>query len=868
MKKLSFLITFAIVLFLGACSEGGDDTKKCESNVDCKTEQECRFNSIVATEGVCIAKIGCNSNTDCKDDRFCASDGLNKICGGSAINFNIGGSSKLSAGQINTPYEYNITINGATRAIQLEITSGALPQGLQFNTTTGVISGSPTQTGNFTFTVTAYDGLKTSTYFYNLFKVEKTFRLFVGVVCEEGYVDDGNGVCIVDPNKPILAGDLIFTEVMADSTTVPDDSGEWLEIYNTTNFPINLITLAIGKGTSKKTLTGENLVIQPKSHFVIAKTDGALVPFDAICNFGTMLTNTGAEIFLELNGVVVDTINYKASAGKSWQLDPLKYNHTDNDDQANWCNASTDISVENTDKGTPRVANTSCGGVTDPCSANPCTELNKNVCTPNGNNYICECNGGFIDNGSGVCVEDQSSPCFGNPCIDNIEEHRTVCIVEDEENFYCGCDDNYYEDDNGICIYDGPQILNRGDLIFTEIMADPSAVSDAEGEWLEIYNTSDKDIFLTNLNIVKGTTKKTISGVNTPVVIAPNSYFIIAVTQNAKVPVDATCSFGTMLSNSSAVTISIEIDGVTLDEASYTKTFAGVSWQLDPTKYSADDNDVAESWCKGTTVISADNSDKGTPKSVNLSCGGVVNPCDPNPCSDSNKNVCTDTNGVAVCSCNSGYKLENGVCVVDTVDLCDGVNCNHGECMSDEVEFVCVCDNGWSGDYCDTQTQQLNAGDLIVTEIMANPKAVTDTNGEWIEIYNTTNQPIDLTSLQIVKDTTKKPISGTNLIIGANSHFVIAKTESSLVSYNALCAFSTTILPNSGATISLEINGVTIDSMTYPATAESKSWQLSSTKYNHIDNDEYANWCVGTTAISGENSDLGTPGSSNNQCGQ
>lgn len=50
-------------------------------------------------------------------------------------------------------------------------------------------------------------------------------------------------------------------------------------------------------------------------------------------------------------------------------------------------------------------------------------------------------------------------------------------------------------------------------------------------------------------------------------------------------------------------------------------------------------------------------------------------------------------------------------------------------------------------------------GQLIITEVMANPAAVSDGNGEWFEIYNATAQNLDLNGLQL-RDT------------GSNNHIV------------------------------------------------------------------------------------------------
>jgi len=38
----------------------------------------------------------------------------------------------------------------------------------------------------------------------------------------------------------------------------------------------------------------------------------------------------------------------------------------------------------------------------------------------------------------------------------------------------------------------------------------------------------------------------------------------------------------------------------------------------------------------------------------------------------------------------------------------------------------------------------VSPGDVIINEIMQNPNAVTDANGEWFELYNTTGADIDI----------------------------------------------------------------------------------------------------------------------------
>jgi hypothetical protein len=67
-------------------------------------------------------------------------------------------------GTTGTVYSLPLNISGGKSPITFAITDGALPAGLTLDPTTGVISGTPTGSGTYTFTVTATDanGIKTS----------------------------------------------------------------------------------------------------------------------------------------------------------------------------------------------------------------------------------------------------------------------------------------------------------------------------------------------------------------------------------------------------------------------------------------------------------------------------------------------------------------------------------------------------------------------------------------------------------------------------------------------------------------------------------------------------------------------------------
>ncbi len=63
----------------------------------------------------------------------------------------------LPSGQIGTAYSQVVTASGGVAPYTYAVTSGAPPAGLSLNATTGVMAGTPTTAGSFSFTVTATD---------------------------------------------------------------------------------------------------------------------------------------------------------------------------------------------------------------------------------------------------------------------------------------------------------------------------------------------------------------------------------------------------------------------------------------------------------------------------------------------------------------------------------------------------------------------------------------------------------------------------------------------------------------------------------------------------------------------------------------
>ncbi len=162
-----------------------------------------------------------------------------------------------------------------------------------------------------------------------------------------------------------------------------------------------------------------------------------------------------------------------------------------------------------------------------------------------------------------------------------------------------------------------------------------------------------------------------------------------------------------------------------------------------------------------------------------------------------------------------------------------------------------------------------NVGDLVITEIMQNPKVVSDSFGEYFEIYNTTSNSIDINGWIIRDNDTDSHIisNGGPLLVPANSFFVFGRNGDIMLNggYAPNYVYSSFLLTNTSDEVVLATpTGVIIDSVEYDNGASFPDPDGSSMEFTGItaiENDDGTNWQSSTTLFgSGDN---GTPGTLN-----
>ena len=163
-----------------------------------------------------------------------------------------------------------------------------------------------------------------------------------------------------------------------------------------------------------------------------------------------------------------------------------------------------------------------------------------------------------------------------------------------------------------------------------------------------------------------------------------------------------------------------------------------------------------------------------------------------------------------------------------------------------------------------------NAGDLVITEIMHSPDAVNDLDGEYIEIYNTTANAIDIQGYQLEDSGANPHTIASSVTVPAMGYAVLGLDADMAVNggYTPDYVYSGFTLGSSDL-VQISCSGTVIDVVDFSAAgfpaAMAASLSLDMAILDATMNDAGANWCP-SSASTLTSTDLGTPGMVNPSC--
>lgn len=373
-----------------------------------------------------------------------------------------------------------------------------------------------------------------------------------------------------------------------------------------------------------------------------------------------------------------------------------------------------------------------------------------------------------------------------------------------------GCGD----DDGGACT-----ALTPGQLVFTELLADPEG-SDADGvEWFEIYNAGTTPVALKGLGLevskVDGSDGDghRIAG---DLTIAPGAYMTFGRVADALKPAYIDYGFGDDLTmGNEDGRLRVVCGDIVVDETDYESIESGVTRSLDGAldPPDAEINDDPSAWC-----LAAETEENGYSE-TEFGTPGKANPACPLP----------------LPSC--------------------------GQCY----------DGGTLRDVVAPQP-----GQLVITEVMANARTA-DAIGEWFEV-RVAEGTVDLNCLQYGVNTTLfaagdekafktlvfpecRTAEAGEILLWSKETWDGADFE---LDFTSLVDSASESNPNPGVFIAYD--GAILDEVHYPKPDDGVAWSLDPDLVSDAANDDPASWCDAVTPF-GDGS-FGTPGEENPQCPQ
>ncbi len=414
-------------------------------------------------------------------------------------------------------------------------------------------------------------------------------------------------------------GEVAIVEFMANPRGFFGGAGQWFDVVNTSGAPIDLegwkIEVSFGLGGTISTHelvdppafpTGAQLLFAGSSD---PAGDGSVTPDYQWSRQDVNLPQFHGWVRLvNSDDEIADFVYIEPGAvmrGHSRVFDPeVSPDALDNDDYSSWCPNLTDVLGAQGNYGRP-------GAVASPCVAEPC-------------------DGRSCDAPDPICLDDLTSRSYDDTGVE--------CQVSRFNNPWC----NFATDEEdceaigvcvaGVCEEPPADIPEVGELVITELMGDPSG-PDADREWIEVYNPTDRELSLFGLRLEDNETGGAFDTyqINDPdAVIAPGGYAVLI--RNTDPTVNGNISGGIYYNGGhlkdnppeGMTILLVRPDGEVITEVHYGTPVTGRSQQLHASLYVGQGSVASsvlldpESWCLGEG--SYGEGGQGTPGADNLEC--------------------------------------------------------------------------------------------------------------------------------------------------------------------------------------------------------------------------------------------------------
>ena len=345
--------------------------------------------------------------------------------------------------------------------------------------------------------------------------------------------------------------------------------------------------------------------------------------------------------------------------------------------------------------------------------------------------------------------------------------------------------------------------LLPGDLVITEVMANPAGTDDGK-EWFELYNATGSTLDLTGVELLAGKADGTDDDrhVMGAVTIESDQYLVLGGVLEVARPsyVDYVYEADLSLRNTDGGRLVVGCSGQVIDMMIYEEPSDGKSQGFDGAQVpDAVANDDAADWCEAEQEYEAGSA--GSPGAKNEACEGDLPPTE----------------------------------------------CRDGDAVRDVVPP--------------------QAGDLVINEFMANPSSTDGGKewfevyvGRDVDLNGLQIGKLVGTEEMMVTQSDCLRVSAGSFVLFASSD--APAVNGGLPAVDVVIDFT---LGNSNSGLFIGVGGSVLDAIEYTSASDGVATALDPTKRNTLDNDAESNWCK--AELSYGDGDKGTPGAANPSCG-
>ena len=273
-----------------------------------------------------------------------------------------------------------------------------------------------------------------------------------------------------------------------------------------------------------------------------------------------------------------------------------------------------------------------CTGYPGPEPVDDCADLDPTVFP----GALEQCGDGIDQDCSGYS-DDKDNDLDGHIDASSLCSGYTGGLPQDD------CNDEAMESHPGATEGTQPDLLDNdcnglvddttvfaGDVVITELMIDPAAVPDAQGEWIEVYNNTSNTLNLATWTLTDDAGESFDIQAKGGVLVPAGGYAVLCSLAEWDYNGGVLCDVeyaGFSLSNI-ADTVTLKLGSTVIDTVSYDTGNGwtvpnGASLQLDIAQRDAAANNNPGAWCTSDGSMVLFGGDWATPMTDNVACGGA-----------------------------------------------------------------------------------------------------------------------------------------------------------------------------------------------------------------------------------------------------